>query len=221
MNDAFKNIPEDMKALGLGALAHANRHAAYYDELNDSWSQLSVLQAAHSAEILIKARIAEEHPLLLFETFPEVKDTQMSLDDLLTNGHTIEWSQLYSRLWATTGIKIPNKKTFVEFGKLRNGLQHFGITPTNISPALKTLEFIYQVIDPFINNCWGLYAIDFDEDYDSYENLLPVLLNYEIQFQVSPDAAECSEYWTSNLADCSVEYQHIMQKRIDNAKNDS
>lgn len=68
MNPALKGIWEHMLDLGLGALAHANRHAAYAAMENERWPQLSVLQAAHAAELIIKARIAqEEHPLLIFE----------------------------------------------------------------------------------------------------------------------------------------------------------
>ncbi len=67
MNDILKNVANNMLELGLGALTHANRHAAYQDPVNDKWGELSVLQAAHAAEILIKARIAQEHPLLIME----------------------------------------------------------------------------------------------------------------------------------------------------------
>lgn len=71
MNNELRNVAENMRELGLGALTHANRHAAYQDIVNDKWAELSVLQAAHAAEILIKAKIAEEHPLLIFEKFPK------------------------------------------------------------------------------------------------------------------------------------------------------
>lgn len=67
MNPALKDVWKHMLDLGLGALAHANRHAAYYDMENARWPDLSVIQAAHAAELIIKARIAEEHPLLIFE----------------------------------------------------------------------------------------------------------------------------------------------------------
>ena len=74
MNNELRNVAENMRELGLGALTHANRHAAYQDIVNDKWAELSVLQAAHAAEILIKAKIAEEHPLLIFEKFPKITD---------------------------------------------------------------------------------------------------------------------------------------------------
>ncbi|SHJ93071.1 hypothetical protein [Paramaledivibacter caminithermalis] len=95
---------------------------------NSTWYELSVLQAAYAAEILIKARIAEEHPLLIFESFPHSKSIngdQVEIEDLFKNGRTIQWSDLPERLFLTTGIKLPNKKMFDNFGRLRNGIQHF------------------------------------------------------------------------------------------------
>lgn len=47
-----------------------------------------------------------------------------------------------------------------------------------------TKMFIYEVIDPFINDCWGLYAIVHHEDTDSYNNIVDVLISSEIPFLV-------------------------------------
>ena len=70
MNPALKGIWEHIFDLALGALAHANRHAAYAAIDNASWHELAVIQAAHAAELFIEARIAQEHPLLIFEHLP-------------------------------------------------------------------------------------------------------------------------------------------------------
>lgn len=219
MNELFKDVHRNMKELGLGALMHANRHAAYNNNCaNDKWGELAVIQAAHAAEILIKAKIAEEHPLLLITQYPQISNDDLSLNDLLLKDtHSIEWHKLNHYLWATCGMKIHNHEHFKKFGQLRNGIQHLGMRPSNISPNLETLKFIYSVIDPFINECWGLYAIDFDEDDEPYIYMLPTLIYYEIQFLVSPDAAKCHEEWDSNLSECSTEYQYIMKKRIQDA----
>src|SRR5436190_9366019 len=126
MNPALRGIWEHMRELGLGALAHANRHAAYAGD-NPSWPELAVLQAAHSAELLIKARIAQEHPLLIFEQLPrstQASGPRLDLQDLFKQGRTFQWSDLPDRLWADAGISIPNRDTFESFGKLRNGIQH-------------------------------------------------------------------------------------------------
>ena len=59
----FNAISTDMLSLGLGALAHANYHSGYTTDTNDKWAELSVIQAAHAAELLVKARITKEHPI--------------------------------------------------------------------------------------------------------------------------------------------------------------
>ena len=38
MNNELRNVAENMRELGLGALTHANRHAAYQDIVNDKLS---------------------------------------------------------------------------------------------------------------------------------------------------------------------------------------
>jgi hypothetical protein len=101
MNPELKGIWEHIRDLGLGALAHANRHAAYAAMENPRWPELSVLQAAHAAELLIKARIAQEHPLLIFDELPRsarVSGSHLDLKDLFTQGRTLQWSDLPARL---------------------------------------------------------------------------------------------------------------------------
>ena len=97
VNPALSDVWTHMRDLGLGALAHANRHAAYAAMENKRWPELSVLQAAHAAELLIKARIAEEHPLLVFEKLPRsIKSAGQMLDvqDLFRYGRTLQWPDL-------------------------------------------------------------------------------------------------------------------------------
>lgn len=224
MDDILKCVAKNMLKLGLGALAHANRHAAYVDEANDKWGELSVLQAAHAAEILVKARIAQEHPLLIFKDLPSVSNQQsLTIEKLAKEGRTIDWSDLPKVFKTITGCSFTNEKLFKSFGYTRNSLQHFGyyINQQNTSSSLETLQFIYSFIDPFINEHWGLFAIDYDEDYDSYEYLPSILIGYEITFLVSPEAADYSECWNEELNNCSSEYQHIMKSRIQAALKES
>src|SRR5882724_9151673 len=115
MNADLKGVWKHIRDLGLGALAHANRHAAYESWENPRTPELSILQAAHAAELLIKARIAQEHPLLIFDELP--RSTQgsgslLDLQDLFARGRTIEWADLPARLWAVTGQSIPARATF-------------------------------------------------------------------------------------------------------------
>lgn len=218
MNAELVGVWEHMRELGLSELAHANRHSAYYDPMNPRWTELSVLQAAHAAEILIKARISEEHPMLIFEEFPKIPNdvnSEITVQNLFEKGKTIQWSDLATRLWASTGIRIPNKDIFDKFGKLRNGVQHFAPLSVLQNSEPNTLEFVFKVIDPFINQCWGLYAIDFDEDDDSYEHFTGNLASNEILFLVSKSAAENFAYWDVDWSKISDDYETEMKKRVE------
>ncbi len=191
MHPALKEVAEDMKELGLGALTHAMRLSLYADPGNPSWGDLSVLNGAHAAEILIKARIAAEHPLLIFDQLPrstQAEGALLAFDDLFEKGRTIDFLDLPERLWATTGQTLQNLDVYKEFGRLRNAIQHFAAPGDN--PSTKTLEFVFKVLDPFIFKNWGLYAIDYNEENgDHYDHILDSLVSRDIRPHISPDAA--------------------------------
>lgn len=214
MNSALGEVWSHMRDLGLGALAHANRHAAYAAD-NDTWPELSVLQAAHAAELLIKARIAQEHPLLVFEKLPQstkAPGRKLDVQDLFRHGRTLQWVDLPERLWAVTGNRMPNVKKFEKFGQLRNGLQHFA--PSNaVDASAETLRFVFDVVDPFINECWELFAVDYDEDHEPYVYFVNALVQREILFRVSPDAAACFEYWDVDWSQVGSKYRDEMHTR--------
>lgn len=221
MNDQLKSVSAHMLHLGLGALTHANWHSNYMPYMNDSMHELSVLQAAHAAEILIKAKIAEEHPLLIFEQLPRLTKadrSEMELRHLFEKGRTVQYSDLPDRLWATTGMRLTNIEIFNEFGKLRNTIQHFA-PPRDISCSQKTVEFIYSVIDPFINECWGLCAIDYNEDHEPYKYLVEGLIGNGIYFFVSAGMIKNLDYIEFDWPE-DEEYQKEMVSRIEAAKKE-
>lgn len=223
MNPALLGIWEHMRELGLGALAHANRHAAYTGMLNMKWPELSVLQAAHAAELLIKARIAQEHPLLIFEQMPrstQAIGVSLDLPDLFQRGRTVQWQDLPERLWAATGLTIPEKSRFDAFGRLRNGIQHFLPSPDGDHEE-ETLRFIFEVVDPFIYECWGLCAIDYDEDHEPYVYFVGALTRREILFNVSTEAAQSFEDWDVDWCKVSTEYRDEIHRRVQLALSQS
>lgn len=212
MKQELAKIANDMKELGLAALSHVNNVRL----TEDKWAGiLSVLQTAHAMEILAKARIAEEHPLLLFDTYPRPKKdkenkitNEMTIAQLSEKGRTIEWSSIIEMLWLVADIKTVDISAFNEFGDVRNAIQHFGIVPAekNVS-YLTSLSFIYGVIDPFINESWGLFAVDYCQDYheDSDDNcnywnyIREYLIRNEIAFKISPVLAENKSLWWSSI----------------------
>ena len=203
-----------MRDLGLGALAHANWHVNYSHD--NRWTpELAVLQAAHAAELLIKARIAEEHPLLIFEKVPrhsQAPDGHLDFRDLFENGRTVEYAELPARLWAATGIDLPAREHYERFGKLRNAIQHFA--PPDQDVRDETRRFIYGVIDPFINHSWGLFAIDFNEDHEPYIYLMGTLFRNEVPFLVSTEAADAFEHSKDELKDTTAAYRRKMGARV-------
>ncbi len=191
MNPELRGIAEHMRELGLGSMQHALRLSLYDGGDNPCWGELSVLHAAHAAEILIKARIAEEHPLLIFQQIPKPAPDRiepLSFEDLLESGTTLQYSELPQRLWAATGLRLAREDVYAKFGRLRNSIQHFASPRSD--PRERTLEFIFGVVDPFIGEQWGLYAIDYNEEFgDHYEHIFETLINRDLRPRLSPDAA--------------------------------
>jgi hypothetical protein len=95
---------------------------------------------------------------------------------------------LPNRLWATTGLTLDNFPRYQSFGRLRNTIQHF--TSPDADVSLETIDFIYEVIDPFIHRCWGLFAVDYNEDYEHPKYLAEGLIRRGIRFLVSPEVIQ-------------------------------
>lgn len=187
MHEELVGVAEHMKGLGLAALAHALQHTLFADVTSNPYiNDLAVLQSAHAAEILIKARIAEQHPLLIFKDIPkstQVSGDKLNLNALLESGKTLQYNELPEILWATTGYKIKNNNQYQKFGKLRNAIQHF-TSPQDRDLMQETLEFVFGVIDPIIYDFWKLYAIDYFEQADAHNHIFIVLLKANISFLI-------------------------------------
>ncbi|BEM52298.1 hypothetical protein SME20J_09850 [Serratia marcescens] len=218
MDINLKKVYEHMIELGAGSLAHAN-FLAHFDEIsNPMWSQLGVLQAAHACEIFLKARLAQEHPLLIFESLP--KSTAdcvnkitglLDFESLLEKGQTITYSELPEKVWAATGKKINDLKLYNDFGKLRNSIQHFASPNKDVSEL--TSHFIYEVIDPFINSEWDMCAMDFCDDSGGYEFLIPTLARRNIYFNVSQRIDDGLVELSSLVEDGTNAYKNEMMSR--------
>lgn len=196
MHENLQHVAPHMKELGVNSLAHAIHLllTPYPDsEFGGYKNDLAVLQAAHSAEILSKAAIAIQHPLLIFSQLP--KSTQVGgewLDfrSLFETGKTISYQEIPERLWAATGYKISELSVYQQFGKLRNSIQHFAAIEDNDQIRFKTLQFIFSVIDPLMNHFWELHAANCIEEglySDEHKDLYRTLAFWEIDFLV-PDA---------------------------------
>jgi hypothetical protein len=213
MTPELRHVWKNIQELGLGAMQHALRLSFYFDPQNPNWPALSVLHAAHAAELLIKARIAQEHPLLIFDKIPKAKKGQLlDFATVAREGRTFEYSELPDRLWAATGIRIPQEGKYKEFGHLRNIIQHFAEPDRDVSG--ETREFVFHVLDPFIGEQWGLYAIDYnEEDGDHFEHIFESLVASDLRPRLSPSAKEA---WKNQRvpADAPKGYRAWFKKAI-------
>lgn len=215
LGNDIQDVHKHMVGLGLGALAHANWHANFRCPENEYWAELSALQAAHAGEILIKARIAQEHPLLIFEHLPKQQpgEAPLTKENLIQNGRTYQFMDLPDRLWATTGIRLPAIERYRSFGRLRNSIQHF-TAPHDVDVGIEACCFIYEVIDPFIHTCWNLFAVDYNEDSESYLYLVANLIQKGIPFLVSPDVVENLEATDQDWPPTNPQYRTQMEARF-------
>jgi hypothetical protein len=152
----LKDVPKSMRRTGMLLFRDAFMEALQGPEL------MSVIHTAHAAEILLKARIAQEHPLLIFSKLPKADSNQetLTLADLLERGRTLSYEELPDQLWATTGIRIEQINRYREFGRLRNQLVHFSMTNAEALDVI-TLRYSLEVLDPLVESFWGKSVIDF------------------------------------------------------------
>ena len=206
MDKMIVTVTRNMKELGLGALLFANRLAVLQDTIIDKWEELSFLQVCSAFEFLANSKILEENQVSMI----------------------CEWNLMLRRLTRLTDISFDINQLLI-FYEVRRELSMFGRAIRIESLYLQTLKFIYEIIDPFIYNCWGLYAVDYilyENEYEDddktqkiYLDLIKKLISNEIKFLVSEKAAEYISDWEHCLEFCSFQYKNSMRKRINDIIN--
>ncbi len=170
IKDKFK-IAAQMRDFGLSMVAKGVVNATF-SEVSEPYSHaMGLVQVANGFEILIKSKIVEEHPLLVFNKIPKegnLLDGNIKMEDLIEHGQTIMYSELPDRLWATTGYKIEPIELFNRFGRVRNQIIHFAVPKISLSDL--TLEFTFKIIEKAINNWWDTTILDYTQDY--YDEIL-------------------------------------------------
>lgn len=166
MHPDTTRVADHMKNFGFHILGRAIYDATFSEMMRPFAHTLSVVHAAHGAEMIVKARIAQEHPLLIFTSLPRSKTTgdMLGVRELFEHGRTFTYSELPEILWATTGYRMKKIERFQEFGALRNGLVHFA--PLNIDAAAETLKFVFEVLDPMAWDFWNETFVEYSQDWD-------------------------------------------------------
>lgn len=167
MHPDTRAVAEHMREFGLTILGRAAYQVTFSEMMAPFAHATAVGHAAHGAEIAIKARIAQEHPLLLFKSLPKSASAkkELTIAELFEYGRTVEFQELPESLWATTGIRMKRVEQYQRFGKLRNMIIHFAVP--NKELARETLKFLFQVMEPLVRGFWDKsilpYAGEFDE----------------------------------------------------------
>jgi hypothetical protein len=106
---------------------------------------------------------------------------------MIKKGKTHDFEKLPQILWAATGNRIRDKESFDTIRNARNAIQHF-CAPEKIDLSKTSLRFIYNVIDPLINETFGLFAIEYHEDHDiGYDYIVSQLFRQNLKFSIPPD----------------------------------
>lgn len=195
MHPETRTVSAHMKDFGFSLLGRAICDATFSEMMRPFAHATTVTLAAQSAEILIKAKIAEEHPLLIFSKLPHLSSTSgaLTMEELFEYGRSYMYEDLPNLLWATTSLRLEGLEEFRSFGHLRNKIMHFAVP--NIDLPKATLSFAINVMEPFTNLCWGESAIHHAEEWDEaiVEDgyLKDRLLDYE--FNLTPRLKEILE----------------------------
>ena len=110
-----------------------------------------------------------------------------------------------------------NIEAYYSFGRLRNSVQHF-TSPNDRDLSKEVIEFIFGIVDPFINECWGLFAIDYNEDHEPYEYFIAGLIGRGIRFLISPGMIKNIKYIDLEYPSGDQIYQSDMENRIRDAR---
>ncbi len=211
-------IPRRILEMGYSALAQANTQAVYGGPGTDAGSDaLSIVNSAFAGELIIKAIIAKQHPLLIFKNLFELgpADTSpISIDRLLLKGKTYTFGELPNLLWTCTGNQISDLNLFKDIQQARNAIVHF-CSPDDPNLKSLSLRFLYQVVDPLLNEHFDECAIEFHNDHSvDYSYIVSCLFSHEILFSV-PDGFNTSEIdHVAELETTNKDYQLEMRKRI-------
>jgi hypothetical protein len=193
VNRRFKNqgmnelseLSKHMRAFGMAMLGRAVIDSTFAEIERPFAHPLAVNICAHAAEILLKARIAQEHPLLIFSKLPNMEEqpgSSVDLEDLIYRGRSLGYAELPGMLIAATGYRLNRLDLYRDFGKLRNTIVHFAAPKLDYSE--RTLRFAFEVLQPAIKDFWGESIFDAVEEYgEEYEYVVEQLEENKIPFE--------------------------------------
>ena len=166
MHPETRKVAQHMREFAFAVLGRATYECTFADLGAPYGHALAVVHAAHGMELMIKARIADEHPLLIFDTLPKSGSTtnMLGAKELFEKGRTIQYSDLPEALWAATGIRLAQLNRYNEFGQFRNTIMHFGVPDKEWSDL--SLKFLFEVVEPLAQEFWKESFIPYASVWD-------------------------------------------------------
>jgi hypothetical protein len=211
------SIPERVLDLCINTLRQANTQACFADPYLEYRNDLAILSAAQTGELLLKAIIAKEHPLLIFRDLPTLEDTnidEIELSRVIEKGRTHDYVQLPKLLWVVTGRKVPNQELYKKVGQLRNAVQHFCV-PDGVDLSHWARRYIYEIVDPLLYENFSLHAIEYHDDISiGYDYVVACLLKSELTFTVPTDFKVTEISIEEHLIESSSAYRNEMEERF-------
>lgn len=136
-------------------------------------------------EVLMKAAIAEKHPLLIYEKIPKITSKKDQLGEFFKKARSRGFLDLPEILAMTTDYHIQQKE-IEDAWITRCKIMHMG-HGLDTDYACRGLDLTFKVIDPFIYKFWNRSAIDETTSFDSETPIYLVehCLAYGIDFKMN------------------------------------
>jgi hypothetical protein len=218
MHEEIQGIPSRILEVALGALIQANHHAVFYDPQSSGWPETAILSSATAAELLLKAIVAKEHPLLIFKDLFELdshSQVELTVDQLIQQGKTYGFDHMPKLLWVTTGERIPDLNLFDKLRRARNSIQHFCSPGEKLDLRELAREFIYVNIDPLLHRHFDVCAVELHQDHDvGYDYVVDCLLQNELLFSVPTDFTITEFDFKAKLNETSISYQKQLKSKF-------
>lgn len=170
-------FPVEIEQNAFDSFVHAVEHFRHYMEDQQSRDlKYVVLHAFHAAELFLKVRLAQEHPLLIYQK-PQKNDS---------NSHTADLQTVIARLRAA-GVNITDShKALKKLQKTRNQLEHYSVQ-LPIERLENYLGRTFYFLDVFLRDELSYHLDDELEqrlDDDSYRQLTEYLFTYHERLEL-------------------------------------
>lgn len=166
----------ELEENALDSLEHAVYH--YLDESEPMFLKYSILHTVHAIELFLKARLAQEHPLLIYDP-PEKAPTKPS-DDY----KTVDFHKLRLRLQkAGVAISDDDIKILDPLRKMRNAIEHHRVELSTVEVE-RLLGQAMFFLDQFLRKELGIELED-KLSGNVYAALKQALYTFEQQMELA------------------------------------